>query len=269
MPQMNEEKVIGIIPARWDSSRFPGKPLVDIGGKPMIRHVYERSMQARLLDKVIVATDDNRIADVVRSFNGEAVLTDRSIKTGTERVAQAVQNLSHKIIVNIQGDEPLISPKILDDLIQTLLDNPEIPVATPVKPITEYEELIDTSFARIVMTRDHRILYFTRAVIPVQRDEKRQEEWIRIGTYYRHVGIYGFRRDFLFQFVSMGPSPLEEAEQLEQLRILENGYSIKGVLTDYTPHSVDTPEDLEIVRKKYLSISASEESLNSIKTVHH
>ncbi len=250
------EKVLGVIPARWHSSRFPGKPLVDIGGKPMIQHVYERACEAKLIDDVVIATDDERIEHAVAGFGGIALMTGSDISTGTDRVAEVAKRYQHDIILNIQGDEPLITPGMLDDLVGALLENPNIPVATPVKPITAYDELIDTTFARIVMTKDRNILYFTRSVIPFARDVARQPEWIENHAYYRHVGIYCFRREFLLRFVEMEQSSLEIAERLEQLRILENGYPIRGVLTTYTPHSVDTPEDLETVREKYFRLHA-------------
>lgn len=263
-----DKKVLGVIPARWGSTRFPGKPLADIGGKPMIRHVYERTSEARLFDHVIVATDDQRIVDVVKGFGGDAVMTDQGIKTGTERVAVVSRNYPHEIIINIQGDEPLLAPQMLDDLARVMLDEPDLPVATLVKPITNYEELMSTNFARIVMTRDHRILYFTRSVIPFLRDFPQPEDWLHHHPYYRHVGIYAFRRDFLFTFVAMGPSPLEDAERLEQLRILENGYPVKGVLTTYEPHSVDNQEDLEIVRKKYASFRDERYTSGLLESIH-
>lgn len=248
--------MLGVIPARWQSSRFPGKPLADIAGKPMIQHVYERSCEAKLIDDVIIATDDERIAKAVSGFGGKVAMTRADISTGTDRVAEVAKQYQHGIVLNIQGDEPLITPGMLDDLVRALADNPDIPVATPVKPITEYEELIDTTFARIVMTKDGNILYFTRSVIPYARDVAEEREWIREHIYYRHVGIYCFRREFLLRYVLMEQSSLEIAERLEQLRILENGYPIRGVLTNYTPHSVDTPEDLETVRKKFVLLHA-------------
>ena len=217
----------------------------------MIQHVYERSREAKLIDDVVIATDDERIANAVSGFGGNAVMTGTDISTGTDRVAEVAKRYHHGIVLNIQGDEPLITPGMLDDLVRALLENPDIPVATPVKPITEYDELIDTTFARIVMTKDKNILYFTRSVIPFARDVTEKSEWLQKHAYYRHVGIYCFRREFLLRYVLMEQSSLEIAEQLEQLRILENGYPIRGVLTTYTPHSVDTPEDLETVRKKF------------------
>jgi len=246
-----DERAIGIIPARYGSTRFPGKPLADILGKPMIQWVYERASKAKLLSEVIVATDDERIFQRVKAFGGRAVMTSKEARSGSDRVAEVARGLEAEIIVNIQGDEPLIQPEAIDQAITPLLEDRDILVSTLVKRIDKIQELEDPNAVRVVMDKEGFALYFSRAAIPYSRDLKDREEWIRLHPYYKHIGLYVYRKGFLMEFVRMGESPLERVERLEQLRILENGYKIKVIETDFTSMPVDTPEDLEVV-KSYL-----------------
>lgn len=237
-------KAVGVIPTRYGSSRFPGKPLAQIAGKPMIRRVFENALRAAKLSRVVVATDDERIAECVRAFGGECVMTGKNIRTGTERVAKAVENIEADIILNIQGDEPLVPHELLDNLVEALQEHDDIPVCTPVVQIKSYNDLVDPNQARVVFDDNCRALYFTRAAIPFNRDNKSPERWLTESNYWKHIGIYCFRRDFLFEFVRLPAGRLERIERLEQLRILEHGYPILIVKTDYSPVCVDVPEDI-------------------------
>ena len=238
---------IGIIPARYASSRFPGKPLADILGKPMIQWVYERACRAKLLEKVIVATDDQRIFDAVTNFNGNVVMTSPTAANGTERIAEVTQNLDAKLIVNIQGDEPLIDPDVIDQLVVLMKENPAAPVGTLVKKIEDAENLINPNIPKVVVDKDFYALYFSRSIIPFHRDRADQRKWIRNEKYYQHIGLYIYRREFLLKFVKLPMSNLERIERLEQLRILENGYKIKVALTETDSIGVDVPSDIDRV----------------------
>lgn len=242
----------GIIPARYASSRFPGKPLADILGKPMIQWVYERASQARLLDQVIVATDDQRIFDAVTGFGGLAVMTSPEAANGTERVAEVARQTASKLIVNIQGDEPSIDPDMIDQVIAMMQNNPDVPVGTLVKRITSVAELVNPNIPKVVLDKDFFALYFSRSTIPFYRDLASQNQWIEKNDYYQHIGLYIYRRNFLLKFVSLPVSKLEQIEQLEQLRILEHGYKIKAAITESSSIGVDVPEDIERVTA-YLS----------------
>jgi 3-deoxy-manno-octulosonate cytidylyltransferase (CMP-KDO synthetase) len=241
--------VIGIIPARYASRRLPRKPLLDLFGKPIIQHVYERAKGAKLLTDVFVATDDKRIADAVSAFGGKAVMTPRTIKSGSDRAAYAASTLRADVIVNIQGDEPLIRPEMIDDTVQTLLDGEEIQTSTPVKKITSPEELLDPNVVKVVIDEKGFALYFSRSMVPFLRADADQEMWVKRHDYYKHIGLYVFRKEFLLTFTQWDSSPLEQAEQLEQLRILEHGHRIKCVITEHDSLSVDTPEDLERLKR--------------------
>ncbi len=237
-------KAIGVIPARYGSKRFPGKPLADISGKPMIQHVWEKASQAKTLEKVIIATDDERILKKAREFGAEAVLTSPSLSSGTERVAEAAKDLDVDIVANIQGDEPLIEPQAIDEAIKSLVDNPKIPMATLAYKIAKKEEIEDPNVVKVVFDKDNFALYFSRSLIPYS---KLQDPRSRI-TAYKHLGLYSYRKNFLLEFAQMKPTPLEKIEGLEQLRVLENGYRIKVVETECDSIGVDTPEDLEKVK---------------------
>ena len=213
----------------------------------MIQRVYENAVKAKTLERVIVATDDERSADCVKGFGGECVMTGMDIKTGTERVAQAIEGIEADIILNIQGDEPLVPPELLDELVTTLIGNEDIPVCTPVTRIRSFQDLTDPNQARVIFDKTGKALCFTRAVVPHIRDVASDRVWLDHGEYWKHIGIYCFRRDFLSTFVKLPPGRLERLESLEQLRILENGYPIQVVKTDYSPVCVDIPEDIEKV----------------------
>ncbi|MFC1726199.1 3-deoxy-manno-octulosonate cytidylyltransferase [candidate division KSB1 bacterium] len=241
-------KVLGVIPARFNSKRFPGKPLSLILNKPMIQHVFERSMLAKKLNKVVVATDDKRIYDAVKDFEGEVVMTDENIHTGTDRVYHASKALDYEIVLNIQGDEPLIEPELLDLIVEEFEKEIDIDVVTPIRKAETIDEVKNPNMARVVIDKNGFALYFSRAAIPYNRDLS-EGKWLDNHTYYKHIGIYGYRKVFLEKFVNMGTSGLENVEKLEQLRILENGYRIKTVLTVYNPVCVDLPEDIKNVER--------------------
>jgi len=250
---MQDSKAVGIIPARYGSTRFPGKPLAVIAGKPMIRRVYENAVRSKWLSQVIVATDDERIADCVRGFGGECVMTGSDIATGTERVAKAAESVDAGIILNIQGDEPLAPPELMDRLVEELRKS-EAPVCTPVVRILSADDLNDPNQARVVFDNNNRALYFTRSTVPFTRDNSDTVTWLSETEYWKHIGIYCFRRDFLFTFVTLPESRLEKVEKLEQLRILENGYKILVVKTDYMPVCVDVPDDIDRVEAELKAV---------------
>ncbi|MFT5054330.1 MAG: 3-deoxy-manno-octulosonate cytidylyltransferase (CMP-KDO synthetase) [Oceanospirillaceae bacterium] len=232
-----KSSAIGIIPARYASTRFPGKPLAKIHGKPMIQRVYERAIMARL-DAVYVATDDDRIAESVLSFGGNVIMTSPNHSTGTERCAEALELSRSKaeIVINIQGDEPMIDPEHLNQLIDCF-NSITIDIATLVSKM-EAEQVADPNTVKVVMANDGRVLYFSRSAIPFCRDGGKRMAPIK------HLGVYAYRTNVLEQLVVLQPSPLELSESLEQLRWLENGYSIKAVTIQDNGISVDTPEDL-------------------------
>ncbi len=241
---MTSDTVLGVIPSRYQSQRFPGKPLADIMGKPMIQWVYERASRSKRISRLIVATDDERIFDVVRKFGGAVEMTSAEIKNGTERAAVIAERFEHPIIVNIQGDEPLIDPAAIDVAIHLLQEDLRAVVGTLVKKIENVEELHNPNLPKVVLDKQHYALYFSRAAIPFDRDCTNAEDWIIHANYYRHIGLYVYRKNFLKEYIRMPESDLEQIEKLEQLRILENGYKIKAAIVDYAPRGIDTPEDL-------------------------
>lgn len=230
-------KIIGIIPARYDSSRFPGKPLADINGKPMIQHVWESACKSKLLDRVIIATDDKRIYDNVISFGGEAVMTSKRHQSGTDRIAEAAKNLKCDIVVNVQGDEPFISHKNIDKAVRQLITDKKLNVSTLAVKIQDNSEIKDPNTVKVVIDKNGNALYFSRSSIPYNRNDKKV-------NYFKHIGLYVYRKSFLMKLVKMKQTLLEKAESLEQLRILENGESIRVVITKIDSISVDTPADL-------------------------
>lgn len=234
-------RCVGIIPARLAATRLPNKPLLDIAGKPMIQWVYERAQAASLLCEVMVATPDEEIAQAVEAFGGKAVMTSPAHRSGTDRLAEVARVLDADVIVNIQGDEPLLDPQAIDLLARTMIESPDVPMASMMCPISGEHEESDPAVVKVVTDRQGFALYFSRARIPFPRDPDSAQ--VR-----KHIGIYAYRCDFLIAYSGMEPTPLERAESLEQLRALENGYKIKMVETDASPTSVDTPEDLDRVR---------------------
>ncbi|MBN1380586.1 MAG: 3-deoxy-manno-octulosonate cytidylyltransferase [Deltaproteobacteria bacterium] len=238
-------KVVCIIPSRYPSTRFPGKPLADLLGKPMIQHVYERVLQAKAVSYCAVATDDERIAAAVRGFGGNAVMTSERHRSGTDRIAEAVSGLGladSDIVVNIQGDQPVFEPAQIDEVAEPLLDDSSIPMATLIYKIVRDEEITHPNAVKVVFDCDHFALYFSRATIPYVRD------WGNRASYYKHHGIYAYRKDFLDTFTRLPEGVLEKLEALEQLRALEHGYKIKVVETRHDSIEVDTPEELERVK---------------------
>lgn len=245
--------IVTIIPARYASTRLPGKPLLDIAGKPMIRHVVERVSQARLIDQVIVATDDERIATVVRSFGGEVRLTAEDHPTGTDRLAEVALTLpAAEIIVNVQGDEPLIPPQAIDALAAAFTGQPDLQMATLITALSD-EEAHNPAVVKVVASLDGHALYFSRSLIPYPRNHGPQTR------YFKHIGVYAYRRDFLLHFAKLAPTPLEQTESLEQLRALEHGYRIRLIETPFRSVGVDTPEDL--LRVRQLVLTQQEEQL--------
>jgi 3-deoxy-manno-octulosonate cytidylyltransferase (CMP-KDO synthetase) len=245
------QKIIGIIPSRYGSQRLPAKSLADIQGKPMVQHVYERASQSRLITEVIVATDDERIETAVKKFGGTVVMTPVSIQSGSDRIAYVARSISADIFVNVQGDEPLIEPKMIDQTVQLLIDDDSVLVGTAVKKITQLDELLTPNVVKVVLDKNNFAMYFTRSLVPFVRDSSEVTEWLNHATFYKHFGMYVYRASFLQQFTSFAPTPLEQAEKLEQLRILEHGYRIKAAITEHDSIPVDTQDDLDKVRKHF------------------
>ena len=234
---------IGIIPARYGSTRFEGKVLKDLCGKPVIQHVYERAKKARMLDDLIIAADDERIVEAVKKFKGKVVITSKSHSTGTDRLTEVANAIDAKIIVNIQGDEPLISPLVIDDLVRAMQDDPTVSMATVVKKSRSLEEFRSPDVVKCVIDQKGYALYFSRQPIPALLKLEADNNF-----FYKHIGIYAYNKDFLFTFKKLSRSYLEKNERLEQLRALEAGYRIKAIETKFETVGVDTPEDLELAK---------------------
>lgn len=238
------KKVLGIIPARMASSRFYGKPLVKIGNKTMIQRVYEQAKKSTILSDVIVATDHEDIKNEVNHFGGKVVMTSSNCKNGTERCAEVLSSLknNYDIVINIQGDEPFFEPRSLDILINCF--EKEVQIATLVKKIENKEEINEPTVVKVVFNQNHEVLYFSRVGIPFNRENTKID-------FFKHIGIYAFRSDVLKEIVQLLPTKLELAEQLEQLRWLENGWKIKVGFTNHDSNSVDTPEDLKKLKQQF------------------
>jgi len=240
--------VIAIIPARYKSNRFEGKPLAIINGKPMIQHVVERATRVKLLSRVVVATDDIRIGNCVESFGGEYVLTRDDHVSGSDRLAEAAEILGiseHDVVVNIQGDQPLFEEEVVEQVARPLLDDPALPMSILIYKIIRPEEIHDPNHVKTVFDKDNYALYFSRSPILFQRNPEDTES----PTYYKHLGFYAYRKGFLLSFVALPEGEWERFEKLEQLRALEYGYKIKLVLTEHDSIEVDTIEDLLRVEK--------------------
>lgn len=242
-------KILGIIPARYASTRFPGKPLVKIQGISMIERVYKQALQSKSLSQLIVATDDERIADHIRSFGGNVVMTSAEHASGTDRCAEVLseQTTKFKIAINIQGDEPFIQPEQIDLLISCFEDN-EVQIATLVKKIISIDELKNPNTPKAVIAQNGDALYFSRQAIPFKK-EVPIDEWLQHGTYYKHIGIYGYKAEILPKLTSMPHGKSEQLESLEQLRWLENGYHIRTKVTELETIAIDAPEDLKKAEK--------------------
>ncbi|MBU0483373.1 MAG: 3-deoxy-manno-octulosonate cytidylyltransferase [Proteobacteria bacterium] len=245
-----QPKVVAIIPARYQSNRFEGKPLAKIMGKPMIQHVYERALKVDLLSSVAVATDDERIAQCVRDFGGRVVMTSNDHVSGTDRLAEAANMLEineQDVVVNIQGDQPLFDQEVVRQVAAPLLEDPALPMSTLIYKIIRPEEINDPNHVKTVFDRNGMALYFSRSAIPFQRNPEEP----MTPTYYKHLGFYAYRKGFLMTFVGLPEGEWERFEKLEQLRALEYGYRIKVVLTEHDSVEVDTPKDLERVEELF------------------
>ena len=247
-------KTVAIIPARYASSRLEGKPLLEIAGKTMIQRVYEAASQAQLIDRVIVATDDRRILNTVTRFGGEAELTATHHVSGTDRVAEVAHHIHCDTVVNLQGDEPLMEPQLIDALIRTLLDDQDVYMASAQSAIRLSTHLANPNIVKVVSDHDDYALYFSRSPIPYHFSS---DQAARGFLGFKHIGIYIYRKDFLMKVVKFDPSPLEKQEKLEQLRVLENGYRIKLISTEYDAQGVDTAADLEQVRERVVQMEDS------------
>ena len=246
MTSKDGANVLAVIPARFASTRFPGKVLAPLAGKPLLAHVYERTKRARLVSDVVVAADDARILDALRPLGINVVMTMTGHLSGTDRIAEVAAQSDAEIIVNVQGDEPLIDPETIDAAIRPLLEDATIPMSTARKRITQIERINNTNVVKVVCDNRGRALYFSRCPIPYIRDAAdRLSHW---DCHWQHIGLYVYRREFLLAYARMPQSSLEKFEKLEQLRALENGFPIAVVETEYDSLSVDTPEDLEKVR---------------------
>jgi len=252
--------VIAIIPARYASTRLPGKPLLDIAGRPMIVRVAERARQVGAIHRIIVATDDQRVFDAVVAHNQEAMMTSPDHRTGTDRLAEVAAKLDAEIIVNVQGDEPLIEPATIEAAIAPLLADASIVMSTTAEPIESAEDLTNPNVVKVVTDREGFALYFSRNPIPFPRAAVEQHGSIEaafaaepelLKQYSKHTGMYVYRREFLLRYAKLTPTPLEQSELLEQLRALEHGYRIKVVKVNHRSVGVDTPEDLERVRQMF------------------
>ena len=233
--------VLAVIPARYGSTRFPGKPLAMLHGKPMIQQVYEQVAKAKRVDEVIVATDDDRIIEAIERAGGTALLTSATVRSGTERAAEVARARNAQIIINVQGDEPLIHPDMVDQLAEFLQSHTAVPMASLMTPVRDEKDLANPNVVKVVVDRDGFALYFSRAPIPFERANAPTRQRANV---FKHIGIYGYQRHFLLQFPSLEPTPLEQSEQLEQLRALEHGYKIKLLETVHDSIGVDTPGDL-------------------------
>lgn len=250
--------IVAIIPARYASTRLPGKPLVEIAGRPMILHVVERTRQASSINRVIVATDDERVFRAVTAAGAEAMMTSPEHRTGTDRLAEVAAQLDAEIIVNVQGDEPLIEPATIEAAVAPLVADPTIVMSTTCEPIESIADALNPNVVKVVTDSEGFALYFSRSLIPFPRAEALEhgslEAALRaqpelLTRFAKHTGLYAYRRDFLLNFARLASTPLERAESLEQLRALEHGYRIKVVKVAHRSIGVDTPEDLEQVRQ--------------------
>lgn len=245
MTDSGATKVLAVIPARYASVRFPGKPLAPIAGKAMIQHVVERVRQAKRVSQVVVATEDARIKTAVEAFGGEAIITRSDHRTGTDRVAEVATHIAAAVYINVQGDEPLIDPGTIDALVEAMLEDDSIQLATPCTSIGQPNDIMDPNIVKVVRDFESNALYFSRAPIPWVRDSAQTVT----ARHWKHLGLYGFRREALLEFPTLPPGELEHLEQLEQLRWLENNFRIRVIETNYDAVSVDVPTDVPRVEK--------------------
>lgn len=250
-------KTVAFIPARYASSRFPGKPIALIAGTPMIQHVYEHVSEAKRVDEVYVATDDSRIAEAVEAFGGKWIMTSPSLRSGTDRCAEAAKKVKADIIANIQGDEPLISPATIDAAISALTRSPKSVMSTAAVRITDPAVLESENAVKVVIDKNGDALYFTRAVVPYLRGVNRTR-YLAHYTFLKHLGIYIYRREFLRVLTRLAETPLETAEKLEQLRVIENGHPIRVAVVQEDTISVDVPSDIATVEEFMMNITSKE-----------
>jgi 3-deoxy-manno-octulosonate cytidylyltransferase (CMP-KDO synthetase) len=236
--------VIGVIPARYSSTRFEGKVLADIHGKPMLQYVWERAKQSFTLDELIIACDDERVAEAASKFGAKVILTAKGHVCGTDRIIEVVNPLEVKVVINIQADEPLIQPIMIDTLAQALMADSKLSMATLMKKIDDVRDVTDPNVVKVVVDKFNFALYFSRSPIP----HRAHNSEVSLPVYYKHIGLYGYTKDFLFTYKNLPVSNLEKMERLEQLRVLEEGFRIKVLETKFDTLGVDTPEDLERVR---------------------
>lgn len=242
--------IVGIIPARFASTRLMGKPLADIGGKPMIQHTYNSAKKSKLLDKVIIAVDDEKVLQVVKNFGAEAYMTPKDCASGSDRIAFVAEKIPEaEIIVNIQGDEPFIKGKMIDQAIEPLWIDNKVSLSTLARRISNVEEMKSPAVVKVVFDYHNYAMYFSRSPIPFVRDARTNLEKVQSADIYKHIGLYVYRRETLLKFTTLKPTDLEQIEKLEQLRFLENGFKMKIVVTEYDSLSVDTPRDLELARR--------------------
>jgi 3-deoxy-manno-octulosonate cytidylyltransferase (CMP-KDO synthetase) len=242
---MSDPQVVVVIPSRYAATRLPGKPLVNLAGKPMVQRVYEQAKLAQTVHRVLVATDDQRIVDAVLAFGGEARMTRSDHRTGTERIAEVAAHEPGDVFVNVQGDEPLINPVAIDTAVAALLEDPPAPIATVATPIRHVPDIMDPNVVKTVLDFDSNALYFSRAPVPWVRDTQ-QKVHVK---YWKHLGLYVFQRDALLEYPTLPQGELEKIEQLEQLRWLENGWKIRVAEVEHDAVSVDVPEDVTRVEK--------------------
>lgn len=242
-------KVIGIIPARYASTRFPGKPLIPILGKSLIQHTYENALRCTALEELIVATDDQRIFDHVKGFGGRVVMTSENCPTGTDRLAEVLRKEASlkkvELVMNVQGDEPCLDPAVITSVVKALQDHPEAAMSTAITPIHSSDEAHNSNVVKCVIDSSHFALYFSRALIPAGRTLKYQPAHL----YYRHLGLYAYRREFLLHYSELAPTPLQQVEDLEQLKVLEHGYKIITVKVSGESMDVNAPEDIKKVEQ--------------------
>jgi len=242
---------LGVVPARYGAQRFPGKPLAIIDGKTLVQRVYEQAAKAKRLDKVIVATEDTRILEAVEAFGGDAMLTSPDCATGTDRVAEVARAYDCELVLNIQGDEPLMRPEMIDQLVEGMQSDSKCVMGTLARKLESAANLDNPNVVKVALAQNGNALYFSRSRVPFVRDAKTSDalEWLKLAKFYKHLGIYAFRREFLLKFVQLPQSELEKTEKLEQLRALENGFSIKVLITPYDSIGVDRLEDIELVEE--------------------
>jgi len=231
-------RVVGVIPARFNSARFTGKVLADLGGKPVVRHVWENAKKSKLLEDLIIATDSDQVIDAAKAFGAKAVYTSPDQPSGTDRLLEVINPMEVEVVVNIQGDEPMVRPEMIDELAGAVLEGEGVYMATLAKRIEDAEEIGNPNVVKVTSDKNGFALYFSRSIIPYRRSDS-------LPRYFKHLGLYAYTKDFLFEFANFPKSHLETAEGLEQLRVLENGYKIKVVETKFDTIGIDTPEDLQ------------------------